>query len=80
MVRLEDEENLTREELSKKAIKLLVDNLGYFNATEFIANLIDEGRNTPPDYTEWQREYFDNMTDEEFRADLQEYINNHPHE
>ena len=53
MVRLEDEENLTREELSKKAIKLLVDNLGYFNATEFIANLIDEGRNTPPDYTEW---------------------------
>ena len=80
MIMPEDEEVLTSEELSKKAFKCLVDNLGYFNASEYVASLIQEGRHTPPDYTEWQREYFGKMTPEEFEADLNEYIKNHPHE
>ena len=73
------EDDMPIEELSKKAFKCLVDNFGYFNATNYIASLIDEGRNSPPDYTEWRQNY-DNMTDDEFMADLNDYIKNHPHE
>lgn len=73
-------ELLPPDELSKKGVHCLIDNLGYINATEFIASLMQEARENTQTYEEWSEEYFGNMTDEEFRADLQEYIKNHPHE
>lgn len=72
-------ENMPIEKLSKLAFKCLVDNFGYFNATNYIASLIDEGRNSPPDFTAW-RQNLDDMSEEEFFADLNDYIKNHPHD
>lgn len=31
------------------------------------------------DYTKWQRQYFDNKTDEELRRDIKDYLENHPY-
>ena len=70
---------MTRNELMSRGTKCLVDSLGILGAEEYIASVMQEGRDHK-NYEEWSEEYFGKMTDEEFRADLQEYIKNHPHE
>ena len=74
------EDDMPLDELSKKAFKCLVDNFGYCNAMNYVLSLMEEGRRTPPNYSELEMQRYDNMTDEEFLADLNDYIKNHPHE
>ena len=74
------EDDMPIEELSKKAFKCLVDNFGYCNAMNYVMSLMEEGRKPRQTYEEWSEEYFGNMTDDEFMADLNDYIKNHPHE
>ena len=61
--------------LLQRGMRCLIDNLGIVDAEKFIALFTQE---QIPDYTQWQRDYFDSMTDEEFHASLQEFMNNHP--
>lgn len=61
--------------LLQRGMRCLIDNLGIIDAEKFIAVL---SRERIDDYTKWQRDYFDSMTPEEFRASLEEYIRNHP--
>ena len=70
---------MTKSELMHKGMMCLIENLGVIEAETYIANVMQEGRDHK-NYEEWSEEYFGKMTDEEFRADLQEYIKNHPHE
>lgn len=74
------EDDMPIDELSKKAFKCLVDNFGYFNAMNYVLNLMEEGRKTPPNYSETQMKIFENMSDEEFISDLNNYIKNHPNQ
>ena len=72
---------LPEPELSKLAFECLVENLGYFNATEYVINIKNRAKTEKnQNYKEWSEEYFGKMTDEEFMEDLQDYIKNHPHE
>ena len=61
--------------LLQRGMRCLIDNLGIIDAEKFIALFTQE---QIPDYTQWQRDYFDSMTDEEFHASLQEFMRNHP--
>ncbi len=70
---------LPPDELSKKGVHCLIDNLGLLNAQEFLASLMQEGREYQS-YEEWSEEFYGNMTDEEFKESLNEFIKNHPHE
>ena len=67
---------LSEKEIMTRGMKLLEENLGDVETTIFISNLMQEGRNSPPDYTEWRQNYFDNLSDEEFFADLKKFIEN----
>ena len=60
--------------LLQRGMRCLIDNLGIIDAEKFI----DMFREPISDYTEWQRDYFDSMTAEEFHASLQEFMRNHP--
>ena len=61
--------------LLQRVMRCLIDNLGIIDAERFIAVL---SRERIDDYTKWQRDYFDSMTPEEFRASLEEFMRNHP--
>ena len=61
-------------ELLQRGMRCLIDNLGIIEAERFVALLSRER----DDYTEWQRDYFDSMTPEEFRASLDEFVKQHP--
>lgn len=74
------EDDMPLDELSKKAFKCLVDNFGYFNASNYVQSLIDEGRNTPPNYSELEMKKFDEIDQEKFVKDAIEYAKTHPHE
>ena len=63
--------------LLQRGMRCLIDNLGIIETEKFIAMFAQE---QIPDYTEWQRDYFDSMTSEEFRASLEEFIRQHPDE
>ena len=81
--KLTEEQKLTLlppDELSKKGVHCLIDNLGFLNAQEFVASLMQEARQNTQTYEEWSEEFYGNMTDEEFKASLNEFIKNHPHE
>ena len=62
-------------ELLQRGMRCLIDNLGIIEAEKFIALFTEE---QIPDYTQWQRDYFDSMTPKEFRASLNEFIKQHP--
>jgi len=47
--------------LSRNAVKCLVDNFGIVHTERFIALIIKE----PFDYTEWQKDLFNDMTTDE---------------
>ncbi|MBQ7197656.1 MAG: hypothetical protein IJS29_00170 [Selenomonadaceae bacterium] len=52
-------------ELVRKGIKCLIENLGYSDANEFLYQVVKNNIEYF-DYTEWQREHlFEGMTDEE---------------
>lgn len=52
-------------ELVRKGIKCLIENLGYSEANEFLYQVVKNNIEYF-DYTEWQREHlFEGMTDEE---------------
>ena len=61
-------------ELLQRGMRCLIDNLGIIETEKFIALLTEQ----IPDYTQWQRDYFDSMTPEEFETSLQEFIRQHP--
>lgn len=61
-------------ELLQRGMRCLIDNLGIIETEKFIALLTEQ----IPDYTQWQRDYFDSMTPEEFNTSLQEFIRQHP--
>ncbi len=61
--------------LLQRGMRCLIDNLGIIDAEKFIALFTQEQID---DYTQWQRDYFDSMTPEEFHDSLQEFIRNHP--
>ena len=65
---------LSDKEIMTRGMKLLEENLGDLETERFISNLMQEGRNSPTDYTEWRHNYFDKMTDKEFLEDLNRYI------
>ena len=62
------------DDLMAQGMRCLIDNLGIIEAERFIALLSRERG----DYTEWQREHYDNMSSEEFLASLEEFMRNHP--
>ena len=69
---------MSKEELIRKGIKCLEENLGEVETTEFIAAMMQEGRESPEDYTEWRREnLFKDMTLEELNKDILEYAKTH---
>ena len=65
---------LSDKEIMTRGMKILEENLGDLETERFISNLMQEGRNSPPDYTEWCHNYFDKMTDKEFLEDLNKFI------
>ena len=62
------------DDLMTQGMKCLIDNLGIIEAQRFIVLV----KSDKSDYTEWQRDYFDSMTPEEFRTSLEEFIKQHP--
>ncbi len=61
-------------ELLQRGMRCLIDNLGIIDAEKFIALFTQE---QIPDYTQWQRDYYDSMTPEEFNTSLEEFMRNH---
>ena len=58
--------------LRNKGMKVLVDKLGHVEAERFISLIIRE----PFDYTEWQKDLFDNMSVKELsNSAMKEYEN-----
>ena len=69
---------ISDKEIMERGIKLLEDNLGDIETDRFIANIMQKGRETPKDYTEWRREnLFKGMTAEEIHAAAIEYAKTH---
>ena len=61
--------------LLQRGMRCLIDNLGIIETEKFIALISSEKID---DYTQWQRDYFDSMTPEEFRMSLENFIKQHP--
>ena len=69
---------ISDKEIMERGIKLLEDNLGDIETDRFIANIMQKGRETPKDYTEWRREnLFKGMTAKEIHAATIEYAKTH---
>lgn len=64
---------ISDKEILERGMECLMDNLGIIEAERFVS-LVWKERDK---YLEWQKEY-DNMSDEEFRASLEEFIRQHP--
>ena len=65
-------------EIIEKGMKCLDETLGDIGTTRFIAQIMQEGRESPADYTEWRREHlFKDMTLEELNKDILEYVKTH---
>ena len=64
---------ITDEEVLERGMDCLMDNLGIIEAERFIS-LVWKERDK---YNTWKKEY-DNMSDEEFRTSLEEFIRQHP--
>lgn len=69
---------ISDKEIMERGIRLLEDNLGDIETDRFIANIMQKGRETPKDYTEWRREnLFKGMSAEEIHAAAIEYAKTH---
>lgn len=62
--------------LMSKGMQILSDAMGIVDAERFISLINREQF----DYTEWQREYFDQKTPEELDQEIAEYCKNNPYE
>ena len=63
-------------ELKNRGMKCLVDQLGIVDAEAFISIVIREQF----DYTEWQKEYYDQMSPNEFMEKAYQYAIEHPYQ
>ena len=69
---------MTDEEIMEKGMKILDKYMGDLESTRFIAQIMQKGRETPKDYTEWRREnLFKGMTAKEIHAAAIEYAKTH---
>ena len=76
--RLLKEHEAEIDEILTKGYDCLFEALGFVKAQKFISAIMQKGRETPPDYTEWRREHlFEDMTDEELKADILRYAKTH---
>lgn len=62
-------------ELLCSGMNALQESLGVVNAERFITIIMKEQF----DYTKWQRNYFDKMSDDEVRQGALKYAKEHPH-
>jgi hypothetical protein len=58
----------------KEGIDCLLNKLGVLETEIFISNLLKE----PFDYTEWQKEYFKDVSLDDFLEKAAQYDNEHP--
>lgn len=56
-----------------KGMEILAENMGIVEAEKFIFLIKAENF----DYTEWQRDYFDNIPPEKIKADMKKYFETH---
>ena len=61
-------------EIMNKGMRCLTENMGVVEAEYFISIILREKF----DYTKWQRDYFDSMSDEEIRMAAINYDKEHP--
>ncbi|MBR2215168.1 MAG: hypothetical protein IJ849_05360 [Selenomonadaceae bacterium] len=61
---------MANQNIMKEGMDCLRENLGILKAEMFVAEII---RNNF-DYTEWQRAYFDAMTTDEIKQDIDEFV------
>ena len=65
---------MSDDEIMARGIDCLFDNLGFIDAQKFIVMI----NRRKEDYTEWRREHlFEDMTDEELKADILKYAKEH---
>lgn len=62
-------------ELMNRGMQCLTDNMGIIDAERFISIIIREKF----DYTQWQREYFDEMKPGEIEASAVDFAKQHPY-
>jgi len=60
--------------IKKEGMECLIKSLGVLETEVFISSLLKESF----DYTEWQREYFSNMTLDDFLSKAQVYDQKNP--
>lgn len=61
-------------DIMNRGMRTLVEHLGDVEAEQFISVIMRERF----DYTKWQRQYFDNMSDREIMDAAVNYAKNHP--
>ncbi|MBQ7607170.1 MAG: hypothetical protein IJU76_04285 [Desulfovibrionaceae bacterium] len=61
-------------ELMQRGMNCLMEHLGTIDAQRFISAVLREKF----DYTQWHRDFFDNVTAEEFAADALQWASSHP--
>ena len=66
---------MTNQSIMKEGMDCLREHLGIIKAEMFVAEII---RNNF-DYTEWQRAYFDAMTADEIKQDINEFVKKNPY-
>lgn len=66
----------TLEEIMSKGYACLEKELGYIGMERFIAEVNSQRF----DYTEWQREFFDQMSDEQLIQEMKEFAKTHKYE
>lgn len=60
--------------LANRCMQILCEHVGVVNAERFLVMVKSESFN----YTEWQREHYDEIPDEVLRRDMIEYCKAHP--
>ena len=61
-------------EIMNKGVSILLKNMGALETEQFISVIIREQF----DYTKWQREFFENVSSDEFYSAAVEYDKAHP--
>ena len=61
-------------EILQLGMNCLQKNIGVVETEYFISTLLREQM----DYTKWRQQYYDSISDEEVKADIYEYIKQHP--
>ena len=75
MTTMQETSAISRFDLYSRGMHALHDVLGTVDAEEFIS-LVKSDRF---DYTEWQRQHFDQQTSEQISAEAETYVKEHPY-